>query len=69
MKDAALDTKPYRQKYEKRKHGRTIAHPPGGGDVIRLCDAVDSLIQLVREIQAELPINAQAEVQRKLLEI
>lgn len=61
-----MDTRQYREKYAKRQHGRNMAHPPGGADVMRLCDAVDRLTRLVREIQAELPTDGQNEVERKL---
>lgn len=61
-----MDTKPFRDKYAKREHGRNLAYPPGGADVHRLCDAVDRLTRLVREMQADLPTDGQNEVERRL---
>ena len=62
-------TKPYRKRYAKRPHGRSMAYPPGGEDVLRLCDAVDRLQRLVRDIQRELPVDRQNEVERRLWRI
>ena len=66
-----VDTKRFRDKYAKRQYGSNLfdRYPPGGVDVIRLCDAVDRLTRLVREIQAELPTDLQNEVERKLWSI
>ena len=66
-----MDTKSYRKKYAKKSFGKDVffRHPPGGADVIRLCDAVDRLIQIVREIQFDLPTEEQNEVERKLWNI
>lgn len=65
-KEIEVDTKPFREKYAKRKQGRNMAYPPGGADVNRLCDAVERLMRLVREIQTELPTDGQNEVERRL---
>ena len=63
-----MDTRPYREKYAKRHYGSNLfnRYPPGGADVIRLCDAVDRLTKIIRECQAELPTDAQNDVERKL---
>ncbi|MFH2047746.1 MAG: hypothetical protein ABIK92_21685 [Pseudomonadota bacterium] len=36
----------YREKYKKRKHGNHMAYPPGGVDVVRLCNFVAQLLNL-----------------------
>lgn len=64
-----VDTKPYRQKYAKRPAGRYMAYPPGGADVKRLCDAIELLTRLVRDIQSGLPTEQQNEVERQLWHI
>ena len=61
-----METAEYRVKYAKRPHGKNMAYPPGGRDVIRLCDCVDALILLVREMQIDLPTDRQNDVERKL---
>ena len=64
-----METAEYRVKYAKRPHGRNMAYPPGGRDVIRLCDGVDALKRLIRDIQMELPTDRQNEVERRLWNI
>jgi len=66
-----MDTRTFREKYKKRPYGSDLfdRYPAGGEDVIRLCDTVDRLMRLVREIQAELPTDGQNEVERKLWNI
>ena len=64
-----METDEYRVKYAKRPHGRNTAFPPGGRDVIRLCNAVDDLKRLVRDIQLNLPTDRQNEVERRLWNI
>jgi hypothetical protein len=55
QKEIDVDTRPFRKKYKKRHYGSNLfdQYPAGGADVIRLCDAVDRLTRIVREIQAE----------------
>ena len=64
-----MDTRSYRKKYAKREHGHNMAYPPGGADVIRLCDAVDQLLAIVRDIQMILPTEGQNDVERRLWRI
>ena len=65
-----METVEYRLKYAKKKHGRGhMAYPPGGRDVIRLCDGVDALKQLISDIQMDLPTDRQNEVERRLWNI
>jgi len=61
-----MTTTVYRRKYAKRQRGALIAYPAGGQDVYRLCQSVDSLERLVREIQRELPTDRQNDVERRL---
>jgi hypothetical protein len=68
-KEIDVDTKPFRDKYAKRVHGRNLSYPAGGADVHRLCNAVDRLTRLVRDLQAELPTDQQNEVERRLWNI
>jgi hypothetical protein len=46
-----------------------MAYPPGGADVKRLCDAIELLTRLVRDIQSGLPTEQQNEVERQLWHI
>lgn len=68
-KEIDVDTKPFREKYAKREHGRNMAYPPGGADVHLLCDAIERLTRLVRDMQAGLPTDVQNEVERRLWNI
>lgn len=62
-----MDTTHYRKKYAKQKRGNHEAYPPGGADVMRLCDAVDALVLLINETKASIPPDAKlAHVERTL---
>lgn len=62
-----LDTNAYRVKYARRPHARGVsALPAGGADVLRLCEAVDALMRLVRDIQRQLPTDEQNAIERRL---
>ena len=66
-----METQQYREKYKKRPFGNNLfdRFPPGGADVYRLCDAIDRLQQLVRDIQVKLPTDDQNEVESRLWNI
>jgi hypothetical protein len=65
---AVLDTKAYRKKYARRQYGNNLfdRYPPGGADVIRLCDTVDALTAIVRDCQRRMCAEDQNEIERKL---
>ena len=64
-----METKHYREKYGKRPYGSNLfdRYPPGGADVNRLCDAVDRLTLLVRDMQRAVPADMQNEIERRML--
>jgi len=61
-------TKQLRAKYRKRPYGNNVfdRYPPGGEDVIRLCDLCERLERLVRDCQRQLPTDQQNEIERRL---
>jgi len=46
-----------RNKYAKRKHGLYMSYPPGGGNIVLLCDVVDSLEQLAIDLISTRPAD------------
>lgn len=59
-------TKHYREKYAPRPHGKQMAHPPGGRDVLQLCDVVDALEQLVLDAEGLVDTAAAKEIALRL---
>lgn len=61
-------TKRMREKYQKQSDslGR-LRYPSGGEDVIKLCDAVDSLAWLLRRAQVDLSTVQKNEIERNLM--
>ena len=43
----------YRRKYQARMHGGHMKLPPGGADVIALCDTVDRLAALLAGVMRD----------------
>lgn len=63
-----IDTKKLRAKYAKKKtRNGVMQFPAGGQDVYELCDAVDSLRGLLRDIQRRVPIELQNEIETRML--
>lgn len=56
-----------RDKYQKRHaaSGR-LFFPPGGADIMRLCDISERLLAIVRELQHAQDTAGQNETERKL---
>jgi len=65
-----IDTSEYRAKYCRRHlPNGGVAHPAGGHDVLRLCNAIDRLTSIVRDLQCQVSTETQNEVERKLWEV
>jgi len=43
----------YRRKYQARMHGGHMKLPPGGADVLALCDTVDRLAALLADVMRD----------------
>jgi hypothetical protein len=61
-------TRHMREKYRSKSYGNGLFNrrPPGGEDVIRVCDLADRLEQIVRTMQHQLPTDQQNEIERQL---
>jgi hypothetical protein len=60
--------KAMRMKYQKRKMklGFPDRYPPGGADIQMLCDKLDLLVDLTRDMQCWIPTEKQNYVQQRL---
>ena len=60
-------TQQMRLKYQRRTLANGIERlPPGGNDVLLLCDHAEALERIIREIQTKLTTAEQNEVERRL---
>ena len=58
-----------RNKYAKRKHGRNMSYPPGGGDIVLLCDVVDSLKKFAVDLISTRPADERDGLDWRLTQI